>query len=338
MVRQYITKFTLGAVASIVALSSAGCRSLNPGFLSDEQLAEAGTTYGDLGQGEGADTGANAEHSTGLDQASSMGQSTGTGSAGLDTPQAQTQDSSVDSTSSEASSPKTTPETLEYGEFCGDGVELCYPVYETNKTAWETTDQGPSNNPLLLTKPAGLTGGASDTVQPLVSSVWCKNGGFGNSERAHAFAGGDWGVDLWVSQDRWNKGGWSYVELDDVFALRRRLDGKLECLAKLSSGLQSVTLDIGEPSPGLHHVECSFHAGELELRFDAQRVNNVPTEQGAKAMPTDATLSVCRGKTLVKDTTLLGRVAMLRVWSDVARMRTVTKFERGHVCEEVGIC
>lgn len=316
-------------------LGLAGCRRLNPKFVLDTQVSPASTSAGDIVSTPDPGGGASAALSTQHDETSSQTQSTSSEEeTGILASGSTSSSSSVATSSSSGSS----TETLVYGEFCKDGVELCYPVFETFKTEWQSKDHGPSGNPLLLTKPAGFTPGAGTEVQPLVSTLWCKNDGFATTEKAHPFKGGAWGVDLWVAHDNWAWTEWAMVELDGVFAIRRRADGKLECAAQLTTGKEVVALDIGKPSDGLHQVTCSFQSGKLALSFDDKVRTLEITNRKATAEPANASLSVCRGQSLVQEAALRGRVAMLRLWSDVARMKRVTTFERAHLCKHVLKC
>lgn len=312
----------------ILGICSTGCRELNPDFLLEPQAVLSSTTS------EQFET---PEHS-GSGSVTSTAQDRTSGPVGTTSHLSSFTSGSLIDPSSNSPDTETSTESLTYGEFCGSGVELCYPVYETTKTAWQTQDHGPSDNALLLQKPGGLTGGAGPDVQPLVSTIWCKNSGYAVTENAYDFKGGGWGVDLWVAHDEWSAIGWAMVELDGVFAISRRGDGKLACQANLSTGVEVAELEIGTPKDGLHHVECSFHEGKLELRFDSSAYSVFSTDDKAKALPARAHLSVCRGQTLIQAGALRGRVGMLRLWSDVARMQRVTTFERAHVCEKLDIC
>lgn len=306
---------------------SSGCRRLNPNFLDGlHQDAELGST----GTQSSLGAGGSASLSTEQDGSSSDGGAT---------------DSSVGATSAtsepSAFTPASDPSTSEPGpqnDFCGQGVELCYPVHESKGSAQETADYGPSNNPLYLTKPTGITGGASIKVEPLVRSVWCKNKGYAMSAQEHAFSGGPWGVDLWISAEGFTKTPWTIVELDNVFALRGHPDGKLECLVNLDVGKKSVHIDTSSLSNGLQHVQCSFRNNTLELRVSSLNPSVQKLEGPAKMPAAKASLSLCRGQTLTQDSIFQGRVALLRLWSDLDRMNEVTKLERDRVCASLDIC
>lgn len=325
-----------GAVVCAAALMLVGCRNLNPDFLGDmhgQTLPDEDSTSAPAGS-----TGANAELSTELGgKEKSSSETSSTSESADETSSELSSSTAIGTSSSEENTTEPAPKDL----FCGSGVELCYPVYESDGSVWQSEDLGPEGNPLRLVKPSGWEEGVYKTgLSQLETSLWCKRPGYATSERSLSFQGSSLGIDLWIAPDGWKSNEvWAFVEIDNVLAIRRRSDGKLECQANLSTGKASAVLDVGKPSVGMHHVQCSFHEGWLELGFDASKPARVKVNAKAKLPEIDASLSVCQGQSLfANDPMLRGRVATLRVWSEIERMKATTQKERAQACSVLPTC
>lgn len=340
---RYIGKLLVGALTCAAGLGLSGCRNLNPDFLANGSLE----TEPDGTGVDSQDTGASAELSTEEDSTFSASTSqtsqTSQTSEGLQSSDSSTQildsASSMSTQTSEASSESSGTSDQEL-EVCPDGVQLCYPIYESSNSIWESEDLGPSSNPLLLSRPAGWTPGNVDTdYLPLRTSLWCKTPGLATSERVVEFKGEELGVDLWFAFDSWAEHADStLVELDNVLAIRVKNQNQVECIASLSTGRETVTIDVASPALGLHHVWCSLDGAQLKVGFDAKETKEFNFEPGAELRAASAGLSVCAGLSLSPSRADRTRIAVLRLWDDIAKMNAVTKVEREKMCDLLNNC
>lgn len=336
---RYIGKLLLGALSCAAGLGLSGCRNLNPAFLAETQLETEPDSHG-TGL-DPQDTGASAELSTqeestfpaSTSQTSQGGQSSGSSTQILDS-------GSSTSTKTSAESSESSGTSGQQLEVCPDGVALCYPIYEFDSGVLESEDLGPSSNPLLLTKPAGWTPGNVDTdYLPLRTSLWCVTPGLATSERVVDFKGEELGIDLWFAFDSWAEHTDStLVELDNVLAIKVKNQNQVECVANLSTGTETVVINVGTPALGLHHVWCSLDAGQLKVGFDAKGTEEFNFEPGSELRTTSVGLSVCAGQRLSESRADATRIALLRLWHDIDKMNAVTKKEREKMCDLLNNC
>lgn len=319
-------------VLFIVALvPMSGCKVLNSAFDGDpsqsetEDTAPVSKTQSNSTLGSTTSTPNNSEATT-----SSAAPSTEKGSASLSD-----QKNSQDSSSLENSGSQSTDD-FNYLEFCERGAELCYPMQESSNNATQTLDKSDEKNHLRFTRNSGMTGGSHPQVPPLNRAMFTRRNSKIEAKDLYEYKGEDIGFDLWFYPDHTSRVGWTVFEIDGILALHRRGDGRMECVST-AAGNKSSTVAFEVKFDGMFkHISCSIQDNQLQMRMD----NLAPrfSLQSVKSSAKDAALSFGRPASLIKSNPMIGRIAMLRVWEDVAAMHEFTKREYEAICGLISEC
>lgn len=245
---------------------------------------------------------------------------------------------------------------FEYGHFCLEGSLLCYPILAGDPP--DTPTSHGSVDPGLK-----LAGGNATRIidgshpqrqfDPLAKALSTTSEGGGIvSVSPYQHQGESIGVDLWFLPDL-NKGtNWTAFEIDGVMAIYQTQPNKISCIIQGESGQATLEAPIEfkhlplDPDKGQEelaefvHVACSLSdTGRMQLtvgrNFDDAQKAAVQFLPKLSAAP----LRLGRRGPLSKATgNFSGRIALVRTWNDLERMRHSYRNELEHICNELKLC
>lgn len=320
------------AVSGLVVMVGVGaCRFDNPAFRrdgqglreqnkQDPQSESSGTVPEDEGAtGQpGAGPGSNAGLPT-LTNSSKQGNNT-TSPTGTQTPSA----------------------PIASSVYCKRGSVYCYPSTEPIGQPGQVHDGSGRGNHLILKggiPGSGITGGIPglpNIDEAFKRALYVTPQGSATPKDSFSYAGEDVGFDLWFRHDHPETENWALFEIDGVLAVQRGPDGNFECVAKGANGtLARATLPAPEKKAFIH-IGCSLRQGTVNLQINGGGV----AFSSAKAIigAVDAKMHIGKSGSLLSAPDYLGRIAMLRVWTDLPAMDKATSQENREGCAMTGSC
>lgn len=284
-------------------LLASSCRVDNPAFVS---TAETGATPGTNGVPNTMPDGPGPEAGPGDTQGEPTGEAGVTSSQG----QGESIPEPGDNTSEDSSD-------AAIKAYC-DAAAICFPIHDVMPRS-SIADLGPSSLAINFTEPVstvaaqGPTGPLNRAIQLVPNSAGVGSAPLdlnGSSEIA---------FDIWFTADDIDSVNWTLFELDNFLAVERIATGGIRCTLKGRIVPLGPAADPDLSSNALHHVACGIKDGRMFMWWDGR---SIPYAFSPKPpFPSKVQIGLGQAPSESSREPFVGRVAGIRVWSDVETMR-----------------
>lgn len=202
--------------------------------------------------------------------------------------------------------------------YC-DAAALCFPIHDLMPRG-SITDLGPSSLAINFAEPVSTVAVEGQTA-PLNRAIQLAPSSAGVSSAPLDLNGSsEIAFDIWFTPDDARSVDWTLFELEGFLAVERMDTGGIRCAIRgRILPLGPATAPDFSTNQTLHHVACGIKDGQAFMWWDGRPVLDV-IPSGPKS-PTKAQIRLGQGPEKSAREPFVGRVAGIRVWSDVETMR-----------------